>query len=300
MRGLIIALVAMIVLVAAGTGFLVFLRLQSPPDEPPTTKAEKPKPKPTGPTESLPTSKPAETNNPDRLTPAKAEELPPRPVLSAKSKVTALDKSEQLFLEVGENGQKRVLFVGEVCLRGGVFLEVFCCKKDTKEHESILNVNLDARLIHAALLGAGAKVGKPVQFVDPKSLEADYKPASGQRVRVEVCLNRGGKVVTELAQEWILDQTTKKPMAHEWVFAGSRFVQDPDRPSDPPYYTANNGEVIALSNFVDSMLDLPVAIGREDKDLHFKAVEKKVPPIGSKVWVILTPVAEEEKKDGKK
>ena len=60
-----------------------------------------------------------------------------------KSKFTALDKNDRLFLEVGENGEKRVLFVADVCLRGGVLLEVFCCKKNTKEHESILHVDLD-------------------------------------------------------------------------------------------------------------------------------------------------------------
>jgi hypothetical protein len=302
-RVLIVALVAMIVLVAGGTAALIVWRLQNPPAEPPTTPA-----KPSGqappatsteakPSERLPMTDREPT---DAERGGKPEELPPRPELSKKSKFTALDKNDRLFLEVGENGEKRVLFVANVCVRGGVLLEVFCCKKDTKEHESILNVDLDSRFIHAALLGAGTKVGKPVQFVNPKTLEAEYKPASGQKVAVEVCYSKGGKVITERAQEWILDQNTKRPMAHDWVFAGSRFLKDPDRPNDPEYYTANNGEVIAISNFVDSMLDLPVEVGREEKDLFFKAIEKKIPPLGSKVWVILTPIAEKDKKDDKK
>lgn len=303
MRVLIIALVALIVLVAGGTAALIVIRLKDKPADPPTTSKQGTKP--TGKlTEPKPTenqvekSRASENADPDPA--AKAEELPPRPELSKKSKFTALDKNDRLFLEVGENGEKRVLFVADVCLRGGVLLEVFCCKKNTKEHESILHVDLDARYIHAALLGADARVGKPVQFVNPKTQEAEYKPASGQRINVEVCFLRVGKVVTERAQEWILDQHTKKPMAHEWVFAGSRFVQDPDRPKDPPYYCANNGEVIAISNFVDSMLDLPVEVGREEKELYFKAIEKKIPPLGSKVWVILTPVPDNDKKGDKK
>ena len=45
--------------------------------------------------------------------------------------------------------------------------------------------------------------------------------------------------------------------------------------------------------------DLPVEISAVNDDLHFKAA-KQVPPFGSKVWVILTPVPEKEKKDEKK
>ncbi len=299
MRLLIFALVGMIVVVAGGTAALIVLKLKDQPADPATSTPGKPTgpSPPTKPTDAKPSDRvPVTDREPGEAERGKAEELPPRPELSKKSKFTALDKNDRLFLEVGENGEKRVLFVAEVCVRGGVLLEVLCCKKDTKEHESILNVDLDSRLIHAALLGAGAKVGKPVQFVNAKTLEAEYKPASGQKIGVQVVYNKGGKVQTERAQEWILDQNTKKPMAHEWVFAGSRFVKDPDRPNDPEYYTANNGEVIAISNFVDSMLDLPVEVGREEKDLYFKAIEKKIPPLGSKVWVVLTPIAEKEKK----
>lgn len=299
MRALIIALIALIAVVAGGTAVLVALKLKQSPDEPPATaKSDPPASKP----KAKPTDKATETSprDPDESdAAAKPEALPARPELSKKSKVTALDKNDRLFLEVGEGGEKRVLFVAEVCTRKGVMLEVLCCKKNTKEHESILAVDMDARFLHAALLGAGAKAGKPVQFVNPQTEEAEYKPASGQRVKVEVCYQRDGKVVTERAQEWILDQNTKKPMTHEWVFAGSRFVQNPDRPMDPPYYCANNGEVIAISNFVDSMLDLPVEVRRDERELYFKAIEKKLPPFGSKVWVILTPV-DAEKKDEKK
>ena len=299
MRLLIFALVGMIIVVAGGTAALIVLKLKETPADPPSSTPTKPtgQTPPAKPTDPKPSDRvPVTDREPGEAERGKAEELPPRPELSKKSKFTALDKNDRLFLEVGENGEKRVLFVAEVCVRGGVLLEVLCCKKDTKEHESILNVDLDSRLIHAALLGAGAKVGKPVQFVNPKTLEAEYKPASGQKIGVQVVYNKDGKVQTERAQEWILDQNTKKPMAHEWVFAGSRFVKDPDRPNDPEYYTANNGEVIAISNFVDSMLDLPVEVGREEKDLYFKAIEKKIPPLGSKVWVVLTPIAEKEKK----
>ena len=34
---------------------------------------------------------------------------------------------------------------------------------------------------------------------------------------------------------------------HGWVFAGSRFVPNEDRPDQPPYYTANSGELVGIA-----------------------------------------------------
>lgn len=225
---------------------------------------------------------------------AKPEPLPAVPQADPKSKLTPLNKEKTLYIEKLPNGDSRVLFASEVCLREGL-LEVFLCKKNTKEHEAILRTDIDARFLHAALIGAGAAVGKPVQYLNPKTGEPEYKPASGQKIRVMLHYSMNGKTLTHPAQEWILDKKTKKPMAHDWVFAGSRFVKNPDRPNDPDYYSANNGEVISISNFPDSMLDLPVEVSREAADLNFDAVPAKIPPLKSQVWVILEPVAEKKK-----
>lgn len=226
-----------------------------------------------------------------------AEPLPELPKAGPKYQVKELQPDMTLYLETLPDKSRRVLLVAEVCLREGP-LEVLLCKRGTKEHEAIVRTTVDARLIHAALIAAGAKPGSPVQFVNPKTNEEEYKPASGTEVRVLVHYRKGGKLHTHPAQEWVTDLTTKKPMAHRWVFAGSRLLDNPDRPGDPPFYTANNGEVISISNFLDSMLEIPVAIGTDNASLNFAAATEKIPPLLSKVWVILEPVA--EKKDGKK
>lgn len=231
--------------------------------------------------------------------PAKPE-LKPTPLtdvpkLDEKSKLTALNKEKTLYLEVASNGTKRVHFATEVCLREGL-LEVFVCKKNTKEHEAILRTDIDARFIHAALVAAGAKVGKPVQFVDPKTNEPLYKPASGATIEVTVSYQSAGKTKSHRAQDWILDIKTKKPMAYDWVFAGSRFLKNSDKPDEPDYYCANNGEVIGISNFVDSMLDLPVEISADNVDLHFDIMPNVIPALETKVWVTLQAQPEREKK----
>ena len=240
---------------------------------------------------SVPTVATKPEAKPESTEPATLTEAP---LADPKSKLTPLNKEKTLYLEKKPNGEMRVLVVTEVCLREGL-LEVLLCKQRTKEHESILRVDLDPRYIHAALVATGAKVGSPVQFVNPKSGELEYKPASGQKIRVTVHYMRDGKLQTHLAQEWVLDKKTKKPMAHEWVFAGSRFIRNPDAPKDDPeYYCANNGEVICLSNFVDSMLDLPVEVSKDEVDLHFEPITKQIPPLKSKVWLILEPIAEKK------
>src|SRR5205823_10140390 len=140
----------------------------------------------------------------------------------------------------------------EVCLREGP-LEVFLCKLNTKEHESIVHIDADAREIHFALVAAGAAPGSPAQFVDPKTGKPDYKPATGTKIKVTVTYREKGKVKTSPAADWVLDKVANKHLAHDWVFAGSRFFKDPERPKAPDYYMANNGEVVSLSNFPDSM-----------------------------------------------
>lgn len=234
---------------------------------------------------------------------AKPEPLPEIPKLSEKSELKELTKDKTLFLELtpaadGKKKPARVLFAAEVCLRAGP-LEVFCTKKGTKEHESIVRIDMDARFLHAGLLALGAKPGNTVQWVDPKTEEPKYKPASGTTIKVSVHYRRDGKLHTHPAQEWIQDRKANKAMTHEWVFAGSRSLKNPERPNDPEYYMANNGEVISISNFVDSMLDLPIEIGSNNDDLFFMANTEKIPPLLSKVWVILEPKAD-AKKDEKK
>ena len=295
MKGLIFAASAAVVL-AAGLAVAWFANPFSytntrPMDEPAAKAPQKPKadpPKPAAPPLKPVTEPPAPKPSGEQPE-AKPEPLPAVPVADPKSKLTPLNKEKTLYIEKTPAGKSRVLFVTEVCLREGL-LEVFLCKANTKEHEAILRTAVDARFLHAALIAAGATVGTPVQWLDPKTGDAKYQPASGQTIRVLVNYNFKGKSHSHPAQEWILDKTTKKPMANEWVFAGSRFVKNPDRPNDPDYYTANNGEVICISNFSDSMLDLPIAVSREANDLQFDAMPAKIPPLGSKVWVILEPV----------
>src|SRR5947208_1282977 len=94
--------------------------------------------------------------------------LPEAPKADAKSEHKALQPDKMLLLETKPDKTMRVLVAAEVALREGP-LEMFVCKKHTKEHESVLSIDTKAQFIHAALIACGAKPGAPVQFIDPKT-----------------------------------------------------------------------------------------------------------------------------------
>lgn len=185
-------------------------------------------------------------------------------------------------LEV-QGTRRRVLVEAQVCLREGQ-LEQLLCRKQSKEHEAILSADVDAREVHMALVAAGAEAGRPVRY-DPK-----YEPATGTRIKVSLHYEEKGKMVTVPAQQWIRNLKTQKPLEHDWVFAGSQLVPDAFDPKKPNYYLANDGDLICVSNFPSAMLDLPVASPKDNADLAFVAFTERIPPLGTKVTVILEPV----------
>jgi hypothetical protein len=207
----------------------------------------------------------------------------PKEAAKAEGKRAALNEAKTLFLETFPDGRRRVLLEAEVCQRD-VPLELFLCKKNTKEHEAILHVDADARDIHTALLAAKAEPGSPVQY-QPKQ-----KPPTGTTIKITVQYkNAKGETVTADAKEWVRNAKTRKALDVDWVFAGSQFFQDPDDPKKKPYYMANSGDVICVSNFGDAMLDLPIDSSKDNADLLFEAWTERIPERGTKVTVLLEP-----------
>lgn len=105
-----------------------------------------------------------------------------------------LNKQETVLLDVAG---KRVLLKTRVVLRAGV-LEMLVCKKQTKEHESILSVDAQAYVIHAGLARLGAEPGSPAKFVP------EFVPPTGQRIDIYVqWKDAKGRQRREPAERWI-------------------------------------------------------------------------------------------------
>jgi hypothetical protein len=165
--------------------------------------------------------------------------------------------------------EQAVIVDGYICQRSAP-LEMFACPIGTKEHESIVAVFAKSRFVHASLLAVGGAPGKPVAF-EPK-----FTPASGTTVRV-YALWHDEKGVTQaiLAQNWIRQTGTKKPMLWDWVFAGSKIYKDPDTGNES--YLGDGGELVSVANFMTSTLDVAVKSDAANSGLVFEAYTDKIP-----------------------
>jgi hypothetical protein len=188
-----------------------------------------------------------------------------------------------------EGKQKRVVLNAYICLRQGM-LEQLLTRKRTKEHEAILAVDTDARSIHTALIFAGAEPGSPVKF-RPK-----FTAPTGGEVKITLeYQDDKGKTVRVPAQNWIRNIKTKKNLDTDWVFAGSVLIPDPIDKKKQPYYGANDGDLICISNFDTAMLDVPFNSSKENDELAFEAHTDRIPPLETPVRVILEPVPAKKK-----
>lgn len=189
-----------------------------------------------------------------------------------------LDKVSPIWVA---KDRKSVILGGEICLREGL-LEFFACRKNSKEHESIVVLDIPPHLIHAALLVIGAKQGAPAKY-DP-----DFIPPTGEEIEINVrWLDPASKKVKSLrAQEMILENESERIMQSDWVFTGGLFGVDPD---GKKYYLANvTGEVFGVSNFPGSVLDVPFESPSDYSALFYTPNTKQIPELGTKVLLILT------------
>jgi hypothetical protein len=245
-----------------------------PPDEPPAEaqpeQAVEPEPGP--PAEAQPEPEPPlepEVDTEAALGP---------PLVDEPDSLKRLDPVKPIWID---QKNKQVVMVGQVCQRNAP-LEMFACLKNTKEHEAIVTVDVEAFKAHAGLLAVGAEVGRPVKW------NPEYVPATGTEIEVSVVWkDEQGERRTARAQDWILDIETETAMTHPWVFAGSGFWED-ERTGEK-HYMAESGDFICVSNFPTAMLDLPIESSQANDALMFRAFTERIPPLGTPVTLVLRP-----------
>ena len=88
--------------------------------------------------------------------------------------VVPLNQSGTVLLD---RQNKTVLLKTTVVLQKGA-LEMLICKKQTKEHESILAIDAQAYVIHTGLLAVGAKPGSPFR------IDTEFHPPTGQKIDI--------------------------------------------------------------------------------------------------------------------
>ena len=187
-----------------------------------------------------------------------------------------MSKDSQLWVD---KKNRKVIVRGAICLREGL-LEMFACPRNTKEHESIISVHARAYEAHATLLALGIRPGKPMLWME------DYRPVSGPVIDVEVWWMDKGKLIKRRAQDMILNTDTEKPMTADFVFGGSELFKDPNAKEHS--YMADFGPFINVANQPDAMIDVSIRSSEAAQGSLFAANPKVVPPVNTKVYIVLS------------
>jgi hypothetical protein len=212
-------------------------------------------------------------------TPGQGPDDGPKPTDSFKADPAWKSLGKDIWFDPVE---KRLVVRARVALQDGT-LEHLLCKKGTKEHESILATEAPAKLIHAGLLLTGATPGHPVRF------EPRFEPPAGASIAIEVEWEQAGKLKKADARDWVKDQASGKPLARDWVFAGSELFEDPR--TKTMIYAADDGDLITVANFPASILDLPYRSSANDADRGYLANPERVPARGTPVTMYFRPRA---------
>ncbi len=184
---------------------------------------------------------------------------------------------------------KSVIVRGSICLREGL-LEMFACPTETKDHESIVSTHALSSEAHAAFLAMGVNPGKPMVWV------GKYIPVTGPILEIEVWWSEEGKLQKRRAQEMIRNVDTDKPMQSEFVFGGSEIYQD--RHSKENLYYGDSGEFINVTNSPYAMIDIAIASTDDaEQGLLYGTLTEKIPPMNTKVYVVMTPTGKIRKND---
>ena len=176
---------------------------------------------------------------------------------------------------------KQVFVGGRISIHEGM-LEMFACPMKTKDHESIVATISNAEIIHAGLLASGAIAGRPTRWMP------EFVPAFGPKCEMKLIWQDDEGRHDMRAQELIIDLMTDKSLESDWVFCGSKVWTNPEDASQREYF-ADQGELISISNFPTSMIDLNIESSDANAGLRFQANNEKIPAPGTPVLICIKP-----------
>jgi hypothetical protein len=173
-----------------------------------------------------------------------------------------------------------------------VFLELFVCPPDTKEHEAVAMTRALPSHVHAALLMLGLEPGAPGTFAfEGKKLITT--PPTGPRLRVTIAHQRDGVEIESPASDWAISATDSRTLTQHqpedgFVFAGSMLVP---RQGRELYKADADGTLIGLTSFGSecvawTRMHNPDAGAEAPQWIANSSV---VPPVGTPVIIRIRP-----------
>jgi hypothetical protein len=185
------------------------------------------------------------------------------------------------------------------CLDAG-WLEQVACMPGTREHESLMVVDAKPSQVHAAMMMADFKPGRPGRWTYENQKFGAIDPV-GENVAIRVRYqDDSGKVIEHPVGDWIRApaavgkdgiEKPAKPFPQEpWVFGGS--VIAPNTPEMEPgeHYVADmTGSLIGLVTFGDETIGFSRVLSDQDavQEPVWEANTPKMPKPGTPVTIII-------------
>ncbi len=188
--------------------------------------------------------------------------------------------------------ERRIEVEALFCLEEGI-LEYLAVGESGKTYESVLQLDCEPSMLHAALLALGYEPGDV-----PEETKGDFTGGTSRRnpksyLDIFVEWTEGEKTVRIRAEELLLSIADEKPAdAAYWVFTGSHFTKDRE---GREWYTADiRRSIIAVWYDPSAVINFPVVTGNPYRGSSGFAVNSKIMPEGSKAKLIILPHKELE------
>lgn len=223
----------------------------------------------------------------------------PVPAPQAVEQASVIDLAPGIQVNRARN---EVIIRAQVAARVG-WIEQIVCKAGTREHESLLVVEVAPRTIHAGLLALGCEPGSPGSWQE-SSAGKDGAPAfvlnspTGSPVEVRVRFMRDGERMDVSVSDWLRSESASGELiafaSDRFVFAGSHLRANPRSLGPGEHYVADyTGSVVGLVTFGDEVIAFADVIPdrTEIAPSLWEAFTERIPPEGTEVELIIRPFA---------
>jgi hypothetical protein len=199
----------------------------------------------------------------------------------------------------------RVELASVSCLEAG-WLEQVACGEGTREHESLVVVQVRPADLHAAMLLAGLRPGRPGRWAVDAEGRTRLDPPTGDVVSIRFrWTDAAGAEREATPAEWIVSERGHRMDEPRWRFGGSDLVDDRGRPVDAGaegeaartnavrYLADLTGSIIGLVTFGDEVIGLEEVIpdAASYAAPAWMVDAEAVPPPGTPVTILLEPAA---------
>jgi hypothetical protein len=180
-----------------------------------------------------------------------------------------------------DRAEMAVYASGEVVFREGP-LEFLACSRGTKEHESVVALDCKPFVLNIAVLSLNVTPGKPVQ-----QAEANQMPQGPPFIVTIRWTDKKGKVHEVPAGTMVRRLENKGDLGDiQWVYTGSSIGKS-EVGKRKVFMADETGAVISVWHEPTTMFDLKLA--EADSDETYEANTEAIPPLGTKVEVVLKP-----------